>query len=154
MNLFQVELPSLLVQTALDIAQCFQESGSDVYHLPDNLGIQTLIPLAGLLLEYPVVYIPTSDDQSVFLPGVALDVYQCIMSLDCMHGLEKHKGLKGHPLLKFSCPASFGETKCSFAPSNMKAYVEALFRARLHSIEDSWFLEITHSIITLDRVAL
>ncbi len=103
------------------------------------------------------MYIPTSEEQSVFLPGVALDVYKCSLSLDCGHELEgavRPKALAGHSLLKFSCPVSLGQIATSLAPSNVKAYVEALFHARLHPIEDNWSLEISHSIVTLDRVAL
>ncbi|KLO15974.1 hypothetical protein SCHPADRAFT_938288 [Schizopora paradoxa] len=152
-----MELPPTLLRTVQDLLQYFEDSSHSIYRFPPNLGRQILIPLAGVLLEYPVAYMPTSDEQTIFLPGVALDVYHCTLSLECAHDLKKAalpNTIAEHSLLRFSCPVCVGESNKPLSPSSIERQVGGLFRDRLSLLEDKWTLKMSHEIVTLDRVAL
>lgn len=68
-----------------------------VLFLPSGLEQDTMVPLAGFLLGYPVTYVPLAGEQSNYLSNVALDVVT--LSVECP-GL-----LSTQALLKFSCPS-------------------------------------------------
>ncbi len=75
------------------------DSSSTTLRLPDALSPCVTVPLAALLLEYPVAYVPEAG------PGpmhVTLQVYECSITLP--------PGLTGIGVVKFSCPQGIAET--------------------------------------------
>lgn len=118
--------------------------------LPCNLTARTLVPLAGFLLDYPVCYIPASDDQTIFLSGVSLDLYECVLVNE-----RKPTSISAqHPLFKFTCPASLGDRHRDL---NRHSILDALKRnltSRLVTLSSPFSLKITHDTVILDRVAL
>ncbi|KAF9029787.1 hypothetical protein BDZ89DRAFT_696065 [Hymenopellis radicata] len=75
------------------------DSSSTTFRLPDALSPCVTVPLAALLLEYPVAYVPEAG------PGpmhVTLQVYECSITLPT--------GLAGIGVVKFSCPQGIVET--------------------------------------------
>ncbi|TFY78947.1 hypothetical protein EWM64_g5068 [Hericium alpestre] len=108
---------------------------------------QEIIPLAALLLEYPVAYVPISPEQSIFLPGVQLDVYTCMVGMP-------GDGDAPHPLLKFSCPTLIGTQHLQLSPPAMRLRLEQRFEPRTLILGAGHVLTVTHHIETHDRVGL
>jgi hypothetical protein len=120
--------------------------------LPADLTPETMVPLAALLLEYPVAYVP-SDSELPFLNNVQLDVYE----LECILVIGNDQGhpLLGHPLLKFSCPSNLVEAHPDrLGSSHIVSYLRENFEDRLQKSVPGATLRITHSWETRDRLAL
>lgn len=118
--------------------------------LPCDLTARTLVPLAGFLLDYPVCYVPASDDQTVFLSGVSLDLYDCVL----VNERNPASIPVQHPLFKFTCPASLGDRHRDL---NRHSILDALKRSlttRLVTLSSPFSLKIIHDTVILDRVAL
>lgn len=118
--------------------------------LPCDLTARTLVPLAGFLLDYPVCYVPASDDQTVFLSGVSLDLYECVL----VNERNPASTPIQHPLFKFTCPASLGDRHRDL---NRHPILDALKRSlttRLVTLSSPFSLKIIHDTVILDRVAL
>ncbi|EPQ54426.1 hypothetical protein GLOTRDRAFT_129786 [Gloeophyllum trabeum ATCC 11539] len=129
--------------------------------LPEGTGPEALIPLTALLLEYPVAYMLTTAglESQAILSGVALDVYECIVSHPPL--LPKGKanteiGRGETTLVKFSCPAHLAGSYPDLHPSRMVDKVKARFEERLCrlSLEEVMDVRVKHGVETLDRVAL
>lgn len=114
--------------------------------LPANLTSETMVPLAALLLEYPVAYVPTFlDSQVPFLNNVPLDIYECILVIDD----------QSLPLLKFSCPSGLAEAHPDrLGSSSIIAYLVENFKDRLEKSFPGATLRVIHSRETRDRLAL
>ncbi|EGO23800.1 hypothetical protein SERLADRAFT_392261, partial [Serpula lacrymans var. lacrymans S7.9] len=69
--------------------------------LPSGLTQQTLVCLAGLLIDYPIAYVPRSQDQTSFLSNIPLDIYEVILEVD----ENVSRSEKQHTVLKFTCPS-------------------------------------------------
>lgn len=115
-----------------------------MHTLPANPTSDTLIPLAGYLLEYPISYVPISNTQTDYLAGVELDVYECFVLTT--NGR--------HTLLKFSCPTAVGLKELAFGTESMVAKLELVYGERIESLNQGWKIEMYHERTTLDRVAL
>jgi len=103
-----------------------------------------LIPLAALLLEYPVGYVPLDPHQTTFLSNIPLDVYECVLEDS---GEE-------HTLLKFSCPQHVGRSVARLAPDEVRGRLEDRFRPRLEAVEYPGSLKVRCTQETLPRVGL
>jgi hypothetical protein len=115
--------------------------------LPADLTPETMVPLAALLLEYPVAYVPSPDPQLAFLNNVQLDVYECILVIDNDHGR--------YPLLKFSCPSNLAKDHPNrLGPSHIVALLRENFEDRLEKSVPGAMLFITQGRETKDRLAL
>jgi hypothetical protein len=114
--------------------------------LPTDLTPETTVPLAALLLEYPVAYVPSSNSQVPFLNNVQLDVYECILDID---------NDQSHLLLKFSCPSHLAEAHPDrLGSSHIIEYLRGNFEDRFEKSVPGATLCITHSRETKDRLAL
>jgi hypothetical protein len=107
-----------------------------------NISMVVAIPLAAVLLEYPVAYVPIPEHATAFLAGVPLKVYECTLTWKSRGGGQSHCRL-----LQFSCPVALHHVLSE------SALVER-FEPRLRRFVPCPTLEIQHKIQTLDRVAL
>lgn len=110
---------------------------------------EVMIPIAAILLEYPVGYVPTSSDQTAFLSREPLDVYVC--------HLLAHSGAElrdQHILLKFSCPCTIGFEHTTLSPEQLIDRMKGRFIPRLQKAADSITMDVLVSIERHDRVAL
>lgn len=109
--------------------------------LPTGLEPSTAIPLAGVLLGYPVAYVP--DTEGAFLAHASLDVYTCRVRAP---GWE-------HTMLKFSCPTALAAAHPErLAPARIVASLTTRFEPRLKELELGLIIE--HTTEFMDRVAL
>lgn len=107
-----------------------------------------MVPLAAILLDYPVAYVPTSCDQTAFLSGETLDVYECRL----VH--PGHSTVDGHTLLKFSCPNATGVEYSYLSPQRLVDRMKERFVTKLQAIDSRITLDINTSTEKFDRVAL
>lgn len=119
--------------------------------LDDTSAPETLmVPLAGVLLEYPLAYVPGSragSHSEGYLSGVPLDVYECLIQNSTTGG-----GFES-TLLKFSCPHTLGQKYPELATGTVHERLYTRFNQRLRSA-NLGNLSVNHSIVALDRVAL
>ncbi|KAF9241112.1 hypothetical protein BU15DRAFT_73591 [Melanogaster broomeanus] len=75
------------------------------FSLPEGLTQEILVPLAAVVIDYPVAYVPASSEQTSFLGGDALDIYDvsCKGPLS-LHSTDPSRLEQEHVVLKFSCP--------------------------------------------------
>ncbi|KAG5636190.1 hypothetical protein H0H81_008896 [Sphagnurus paluster] len=106
----------------------------------------TAIPLAAVLLEYPVAYVPTSLEHP-FLSNITLDVYECVL----LNVLEQNSS---YTLLKFSCPSELAGQHTNMDPEHIIAFLTEKFTGRMNKLLPGASFQILHNIQTLDRVAL
>ena len=125
-----------------------------VHFLPSDLSIDILVPLAGVLLEYPAVYVPESNDQTLFLPGVPLDIYHCVLVFDTGHGVQSLPAGYQHTLLNFSCPVPLTNDCPDLAPEQIIRNLQARFTSRLQKAKWECSVHIYREQKTMDRVAL
>ncbi|KAG2338464.1 hypothetical protein BDR05DRAFT_847251, partial [Suillus weaverae] len=111
-----------------------------------------LVPLAATLIGYPVAYVPISADQTSFLSGQPLDVYEAIVvpATSCSPSLQSSD--QSHTLLKFSCPCLLAGTNRELLPERVTKRLQSQFRESLSSIGSS--LMVHHHVEVMDRVAL
>lgn len=117
--------------------------------LPPNLSMVTLIPLAAVLLDYPIAYVPESESQTSFLSGTPLVVYRCRL-VGKPQGDEDND--KQHVLLQFSCPVSLENSMVSTRKT--VSFLEHTFQPRVAQILSKYVLHVDYEHVALDRVAL
>lgn len=84
----------------------------------------TLVALAGFLLEYPAVYVPSPD---LYLENVDLALWRVILS-----------GASEHVLCRFSYPTHLMETVSRLLPHVLGPRIELMFRERLGAHACEW----------------
>jgi len=109
---------------------------------------ELMIPIAAILLEYPVAYVPASSDQMAFLSRELLDVYECRL----VH--VETQVPNRHTLLKFSCPSAIGVKHMELSPQELMERTKERFIPRLQKAGDGMIVEIHVSTEKFDRVAL
>jgi hypothetical protein len=115
--------------------------------LPQDLTQQTLIPFAGFLLEYLVVYVPVTAQQTMFLNGITLDIYECVATIE-------RDNWRRHSLMKFSCPQLLRLSEPTLSPERTISRLEDLFvHERVRKVQ-GLILKVEHRTETPDRVAL
>ncbi|KAI0346033.1 hypothetical protein BDW22DRAFT_940954 [Trametopsis cervina] len=108
-----------------------------------------IVPLAGLILEYAVAYVPNEQSfaESKFLGGVDLEIYTCVLS---WQGTEGHLGgASEHTLLQFSCPSSIAQQTDSITRR-----IHERFTTRLAFASLDCKLHVSSRTTIPDRVAL
>ncbi|KAG2033720.1 hypothetical protein BDR03DRAFT_653853 [Suillus americanus] len=118
----------------------------------DGLTQDNLVPLAATLIGYPVAYVPISADQTSFLSGQPLDVYEAIVVPATSRASSLQGSNQSHTLLKFSCPCLLAETNHELSPERVIKHLQSQFRESLSSIGSS--LLVHHYVEVMDRVAL
>ncbi|KAJ6559160.1 hypothetical protein DFH09DRAFT_1364923 [Mycena vulgaris] len=171
-NSFFVNTTALPLDPDVDVAFVRLRPGAGEPQLlprapPDSpsssaLPARTLIPLAGVLLGYPVAYVPDGDADAVFLPHTPLDVYTLAVRDPAWPQAQEHT------LLKFSCPAEVlgvegvdppasvegapAQTLAALASAQMLTALGARFGVRVRAV--GLELRVTHAREVLERVAL
>ncbi|KAF5360908.1 hypothetical protein D9756_004896 [Leucocoprinus leucothites] len=126
---------------------------NQIIQLPQELSSTICIPLAAILLDYPIAYVPSSDRTS-FLSGVPLVLYRCRIDIQSPALQEEPEEGKGHILLQFSCPEMVDDSTSAMSTQQISVHLESTFGPRIaHSLPGS-SLYVDHEHITLDRVAL
>lgn len=144
-------------KTVLDVicamnAEMLESQTKVSFSFVDGLTQDILVPLAATLIGYPVAYTPISADQTSFLSGQPLNVYEAtIVSMTpCTYLLQSSSQL--HTLLKFSCPCLLAETNRELFPECITKRLQSQFRESLSSI--GLLLLVRHHVEVMDRVAL
>lgn len=105
-----------------------------------------------MLLDYPIAYVPASEDQTSFLSGTPLVVYRCHISGRSREGEDDNKQ---HVLLQFSCPASLASSSDDLVSiERIVSHLEHTFQLRVAQILSENKLHVKYEHVTLDRVAL
>ncbi|KAK7677767.1 hypothetical protein QCA50_019319 [Cerrena zonata] len=134
-----------ILQTALNLDQRTMSLPLRFDISVDLSNPKDAIPLAAIVLEYPVAYVPDGSDQTTFLSNTPLDVYECSLSLRIdNHDFE-------HTFLKFSCPSGLDEMR---SPDKIKNKLQTRFSHRIRTCEIQTDITINVGQVTLDRVAL
>ncbi len=134
------------------------------------------VPLAAILLDYSIAYVPDSDSDSApsaadALSGAPLDFYECVLSF---RNLEERDKLHDHlysqkirskqrqdnqeqscTIMKFSCPAILSDTHFELKSDRIIEQLNALSAQRLQSLNDPSLLRVSvyKTTHTLDRLA-
>lgn len=125
------------------LARTFPPTANVVLSLSPTLEITDIVPLAAYLLEYPVAYVPCSEEQTSFLAGAALDVYECTF-----------QAAEAHIVLKFSCPSGIGELHPELSAGRLVESLRHRFGLRLRAAGLPDNLIVQHHMKTYDRVSL
>ncbi|KAJ7644160.1 hypothetical protein FB45DRAFT_735312 [Roridomyces roridus] len=132
---------SQLAEPPPDVLQVLSHL-AEHFALPSDLPSTTAIPLAAVLLGYPVAYVP---GQSNSLEQVTLDVYALKLRAP---GWDSE-----HTLIKFSCPAALaGIHPARLSPTRIVAELKQRFETRVAALGFTMSLE--HSTDILARIAL
>ncbi|KIJ62644.1 hypothetical protein HYDPIDRAFT_30241 [Hydnomerulius pinastri MD-312] len=143
--------PGALVE-ALSVVHASLDQSS--FTLPDTLTQEALVPLAAILIDYPVAYVPASSGQTSFLAREPLDVYEVSFkaksSTDCV--ANTIIGDREWVLLKFSCPQVLASEHPELLPAMLTEKLYAQSESCLSGI--GMCMSVVHRVETLDRVAL
>ncbi|KAG1751127.1 hypothetical protein EDB19DRAFT_1275541 [Suillus lakei] len=150
-------LLNCMPKTVLDVicamdADMVESQAKVSFSFVNGLTQENLVPLAATLIGYPIAYVPISADQTSFLSGQPLDVYEAIVvpEASCISSLQSSN--QSHTLLKFSCPCLMAETNCELSPECVIKRLQSQFQESLSSIGSS--LLVHHHVEIMDRVAL
>jgi hypothetical protein len=126
------------------------EASQSTYTSSDGLTPSTLVPLAAVLLEYRVAYIPPDEPSTAILAQEPLDVYACTATW------TTEEVTKEHIIVKFSCPQVLRQVDADLVPASIADRLQRTFESRIQSVEGEGVVSVTiqHSTQTLDRVAL
>lgn len=83
-----------------------------------------LVALAGCLLEYPAIYVPSPD--------------LCVDAVDLMLWRVLLIGVEEHTLLQFTYPACLVEDVAFLQPDVLLARLKSIFEARLRRVNSEW----------------
>ena len=118
--------------------------------LPEGMPLSNAVPLAAVLLDYDVAYVPhdTPTGPAGFLSGVTVNTYECLLDLLLPDSV--------HTILKFSCPRALAISyPTQFGPDEIVRRLTAKFAERHAQIGDfTVSLRVVCGSITLDRLAL
>ena len=128
----------------------FVDSMPSSISLPEGMPLSNAVPLAAVLLEYEVAYVPpdTPTGPAVFLSGVTVNTYECFLDLRLPDS--------DHTILKFSSPRALAISyPIQLGPDEIVRRLTAKLGERLAQIGDfTVSLRLVCGSITLDRLAL
>ncbi|KZP33692.1 hypothetical protein FIBSPDRAFT_1036207 [Athelia psychrophila] len=140
-------IPETVLQVLQEIRKQSQD-GRSLVKLCGRLRVEDAVPLAAILLEYPVAYVPTSSAETSFLSGEALVVCECYLEQELTPSPLRHT------LIKFSCPNSIAQNNEHLSPRRLAQRLQEHFAPRVGEMGEAVYLKIHISTETLDRVAL
>ena len=112
--------------------------------------MQLAVPLAALLLDYPIAYLPSFSNPHA-LSGSPLDFYECVL-ISGAHDCRNER--KTHIIMKFSCPARLQDMGPEhFKPQSIISQLQEMFTKRLQLLEDPTLeCHVIHTTQTLDHI--
>lgn len=119
--------------------------------------MQVAVPLAALLLDYPIAYVPSVSNPHA-LSGTPLNFYECVLisgAHDRRSDAKSHVvQRKEHTIMKFSCPAQLqGMDPQRFQPASVISQLNEMFAKRLQLVEDPTLeCDVIHTTQTLDHI--
>ncbi|KAI0917241.1 hypothetical protein AcW2_007427 [Taiwanofungus camphoratus] len=122
--------------------------------LSPSLKITDIVPLAAFLLEYPVAYVPASVDQTEFLAGAPLDIYECFLTRSLTNADCSGFAGSEHTLLKCSCPSVVAGADGHLLSSMLTERLRCRFGPRIEATGSSGTLIVRHRTDSFPRVAL
>jgi hypothetical protein len=146
-------MPQQVLQVLLSLLPLAQSVELPLsFSLLSDTAFETVVPLAAILLDYLVAYVPHPSYPNT-LSGVPLDVYEYILTIpshDSMLDLN-------HSIIKFSCPTSLREDFTQLNPENVTLKMAAVFADRLSVARAGGVtIHVKHNVIhsseTVDRV--
>ncbi|KAH6891758.1 hypothetical protein BKA70DRAFT_1119723 [Coprinopsis sp. MPI-PUGE-AT-0042] len=160
---FQVmqEAPPGLVETLREICKLSNVTGYDLplsFSLPEFLHFSAAVPLAAVIIDYDIAYVPTLDNNKsssfpIFLSGIPVSTYECILHWDS-------EGKDGVPtsritVMKFSCPKPLEETDPHrFSIDVISKRLVNRLRSRLEEADFAAAIEVLHETAVHERLAL
>lgn len=103
---------------------------------------ETAVPLAAILLDYLVAYVPYHSYPNT-LSGVPQDIYECTLTIPSR---DSNLDLN-HSIIEFSSPASLREDFTQLKPENVTLKLAAIFADRLSAhIADGVTIHVKHNV--------
>ncbi|PPR04103.1 hypothetical protein CVT24_010676 [Panaeolus cyanescens] len=115
---------------------------------PEDMSTTVAVPVAGVLLDYLVAYVPESAEAAP-LSNISLDFYEVII-ISKGHTPPSRTGTKGttdtfrHSIMKFSCTSSLSGME-DLQPQTIIDRLQTLFEGRLKESNVHGSIEIVHS---------
>ncbi|KAJ4482089.1 hypothetical protein J3R30DRAFT_2120786 [Lentinula aciculospora] len=154
-----------LIDQLLNPSHTLRETSTII--LPQGLSPSLTVPLAAILLEYPVAYCPSMAVVSPFLSSVTLDVYEVRLIFLENEGDVTSTRREAWPsvnneerqhrsVLKFSCPSSLTHSYAGLSYQSMKERLQSCFEHRLVNVWPGGtpIISVHHTIESVDRVTL
>ena len=122
------------------------------FSLPSDTTFETVVPLAAILLDYLVAFVPYPSYPNT-LSGVPLDVYEYTLTIPSHDSTLN----LNHSVIKFSCPTNLRENFTQLKPENVTLKMAAIFADRLSTARTGGVTiyvkhDVKHSSETVDRV--
>ncbi|KAF9013255.1 hypothetical protein BDQ17DRAFT_1343065 [Cyathus striatus] len=133
-----LEPPNSVTMLVQFISESISPDLSDSLQLSLSLppvAMQDAIPLAAILLDYPVAYVPSSITQTSFLSGVSLNVYEGIV-------VTAARRIPSSILIG------------SLDPDAITEKLKRKFGERVLSVGSNAKFEVLHTVTVLDRVSM
>ena len=145
------EIPQQILQVLVSLLPLAQSVKLPLsFSLPSDSAFETVVPLAAILLDYLVAYVPYHSYPNS-LSGVPLDFYEYILTIPS----HDSKLDLNHSIIKFSCLASLREDSPQLKPENLSLKLAAIFSERLSLAgAGSITTHVKHTSETVDRVVL
>lgn len=140
------EIPQQVLQVLVGLLPLSQSVELPLSFSLSDLTLETVVPLAAILLDYLVAYVPYPPYPNT-LSGVPLDVYECILTISSHDSTADWK----HSFIKFSCPTTSREDFTQLKSENVILKLAAMFADRLGTTRGA-SIRVKHSSETVDRV--
>lgn len=117
---------------------------------PDDWNIGITVPIAAILLDYEIAYVPSASDSHTFLSGVPVTTYECLLASDNNHSVQPLS------VMKFSCPTALETTyPGTLSPEGIMGRVKAKLDRRFVDIgEPSLVSTVICETVVHERLAL
>lgn len=150
-------MPSALKAALNELLLLIDEwDGTDSVILPPTIDMATAVPMAALILDYPIAYIPTATPANPspnFLCGVSVRTYECVLTYQ-PHSTAPNESRERVSVMRFSCPKDLGEDK-GVSLEAIVSLLHRIFKERVAKTGDkSAAFEIVCDTVTCDRLAL
>ncbi|KAF9046596.1 hypothetical protein BJ165DRAFT_1178222 [Panaeolus papilionaceus] len=144
--------------TVLQVCTTLSQQLSDLplstsFSLPENTPATVSVPVAAILLDYPVAYVPNSTDGGP-LSNVSLNFYEAILTWSSEVTPTKHnkRDITQHSVMKFSCPSSLSEVD-HLSPRAITNRLQIMFQERSTANGVDGSIEIIHSTATVPQLS-
>jgi len=132
------DVPAGLVPILQELSNASREEQRVSYTLPDDTAFVDIVPLAAILLDYRIAYIPPFKAQP--LTNLSLEFHQAIVHWgNDMPAATATVSEQEHVFFRFSSPTDLRAlvpVNHPAAPAKVVAGLEVMFNERLHSLDN------------------